>query len=125
LKYLLDTHALLWWCDDDPNLSIESLAAIGHLESTVFVSAAVAWEIVIKVAKGKLKTPGSVEEVIRLNNFRPLPIQVEHAVFAGQLPLHHADPFDRMLVAQAKIEGLTLVTRDEKIIQYGVDVLLA
>lgn len=91
-------------------------------ETDVAVSAASVWEIAIKRAKGKLATPENLLE--RLAEFRPLPITFAHAQQAGTLPLHHADPFDRMLVAQAQLEGLTLVTGDARIARYQVQVLL-
>ena len=84
-----------------------------------------AWEIEIKRAKGKLEAPGDFETVIGNSNLVELPISLEHGVAAGRLPRHHGDPFDRMLVAQAQLEGLTLVTRDAELAAYGVPILAA
>ena len=92
----------------------------------VWVGAGTAWEIAIKRAQGRLEDgPGDLLEEIRQNAFLPLPIMVEHAMRAAELPRIHADPFDRMLVAQAQLEGLTIVTRDAAIARYQVAVLAA
>ena len=99
--------------------------AIETPASFVFVSAVVAWEIGIKHAIGKLHCPDNFEEVIAANGFRPLPVSIRHALDAGKLPPHHADPFDRLLVAQAQGEGLTLVTRDAALEEYQVALLAA
>jgi PIN domain nuclease of toxin-antitoxin system len=125
MNLLLDTHALLWWLDDSPTLSTEARAAIGDGNNVVYVSAASAWEISIKKALGKLDAPDNLEEALSANAFQALAISVAHALAVGALPSHHGDPFDRMLVAQARLEGLTLVTRDENTIKYGVGVLMA
>ena len=89
----------------------------------MFVSAASAWELAIKRGLGKLTFPDPLEEHLRRDRFEPLAITVSHALRAGELPSHHDDPFDRMLVAQAQLEGLTLVTGDERIVRYDVAVL--
>jgi PIN domain nuclease of toxin-antitoxin system len=124
VELLLDTHALLWWLDGDARLSPLAVAAIGNPSTRVFVSAACAWEIATKVRIGKL--PGASEvaerfgEIIRSQDFDPLPISVEHARQAGLMPGDHRDPFDKMLIAQAQIEGLTLVTNEPLFEQFGV-----
>lgn len=125
MNYLLDTHAFLWWCSDDPILSEEASRAISDSNSVVFVSIASAWEISIKKALGKLTTPGPVKEAIQINAFRTLQITLDHSAFVEELPMHHSDPFDRMLIAQATLEDLTLVTRDKGILQYDVSTLIA
>jgi PIN domain nuclease of toxin-antitoxin system len=125
MNLLLDTHPLLWWLGNDPTLSKEARAAIRDSKNTVFVSAVTVWEIIIKKALGKLETPDNLEEALELNNFQPLPVTIQHALAVGDLPLIHRDPFDRMLVAQAKLENLTLVTRDENLKKYGVPFMLA
>ena len=125
MSFLLDAHALLWWLADDPTLSGEARRVIADAESVVFVSAATVWEIAIKQSIGKLSAPSDLERQLQLHRFDPLPISVAHAYAAGFLPHHHDDPFDRMLVAQAEAEGLTIVTRDPRIARYGVPLLAA
>ena len=125
MRLLLDTHVLLWWLADDPSLGEEARAGISDPGSSVFVSAATVWEISIKRALGKLEAPPDVVHQIDLSNFEPLSMTVSHAYAAGALPRHHDDPFDRMLVAQAMAEGLTLLTRDPRINLYGVTTLVA
>jgi PIN domain nuclease of toxin-antitoxin system len=121
----LDTHALLWWLDDPARLSDSARAAVASENALVFVSAASAWEISIKQASGKLRCPDDLEDALSLNAFQTLPVTVRHGLLAGRLPPHHADPFDRMLVAQASSEGLTLVTRDVRLQAYGIAVVAA
>lgn len=125
MRLLLDTHALLWWLADDPTLSPRSRQAIADQRNVVLVSAASAWEIAIKRALGRLDAPEDLARALEESGLQPLPITVEHAVAAGTLPAHHADPFDRMLVAQAQLESLVVVTRDERIGLYEVSVLVA
>jgi PIN domain nuclease of toxin-antitoxin system len=124
LRLLLDTHILLWWLSASLRLP-KNIRAVLTESAEVCVSAATAWEISIKVAARKLEFRGDVEEQVAVNNFSPLPITIEHAVLASKLPRHHADPFDRMLVAQATIESLTLVTTDPQLALYGVPILRA
>lgn len=123
MRLLLDTHALLWWLDDNKALSAQAQGAIRDGRNVVFVSAATAWEVSIKQALGKLQAPDDLEDALVANRFRPLPITINHAIAAGRLPRHHDDPFDRMLVAQARAEQLTLVTHDPQIRLYDVPVL--
>jgi PIN domain nuclease of toxin-antitoxin system len=125
VRLLLDSHVLIWWLADDPRLRTEARAAVASDDSFVAVSAATAWELSIKIAAGKLKVPGNLELQLAQTGFSYLPVTVEHGFLAGSLPPHHADPFDRMLVAQAQLEGLTLVTRDPRIAAYGVATLQA
>ncbi len=125
MSLLLDTHVLLWWLGDDPSLGVEARSAIAAVESSVFVSAASAWEISIKQAAGKLEAPFDLERQLELNRFEPLPISIAHAELAPALPPHHRDPFDRMLVAQAMAEELTIVTKDRRLARYGVETLAA
>ena len=122
MSLLLDTHVVLWWLTDDPALSDNIKDQLDH-EPDVYVSAATVWEVAIKQAMGKLKEPADLPERIRDSGFRELPITSEHAIAAGRLPLIHRDPFDRMLVAQAQRENLTLVTKDPHILEYPVSVL--
>lgn len=126
MNLLLDTHVLLWTLDDDPSLSSEARAAITNGSNIVFVSAATAWEISIKKALGKLQVPsGDYLDELRRHRFTPLDITTEHALAVENLPPHHADPFDRMLVAQAQTEGLALVTGDARLSAYSVQIIVA
>jgi PIN domain nuclease of toxin-antitoxin system len=125
VRLLLDTHVLLWWLADDPTLSRGARDAIADGESVVAVSAASAWEISIKRAAGRLEAPADLEAHLEKHRFVRLPITIAHALRAGALPTHHDDPFDRVLVAQAELEGLTIVTRDENIGRYAVATLSA
>jgi len=127
MRLLLDTHALLWWLFDDPRLSSIARQAIAEPTAQVFVSSASAWEIVTKHRLGKLPEAGDVPEGltahIREARFTALPVSVEHAVGAGRLPGPHKDPFDRMLIAQAAIEKLPVVTNDPIFPDYGARVI--
>jgi PIN domain nuclease of toxin-antitoxin system len=124
VSLLLDTHVVLWWLTDDPTLSNEVKSLLDH-EPDVFISPATLWEVTIKQAIGKLPEPTDLPERVRDSGFGELPITFEHAIVAGRLPLIHRDPFDRMLVAQARCENLTLTTRDAAIRKYDVAVLVA
>ena len=119
MRLLLDTHALLWWLADDDRLGRSARDAIADAD-VVVVSAVSAWEIAIKQAVGKLTGPRDLAGEIRANGFTELPVTSAHALAAGELPPHHSDPFDRMLVAQARLEDLTLVTRDPRLAEYGI-----
>jgi PIN domain nuclease of toxin-antitoxin system len=125
LRLLLDTHALIWWLRSVPILSATARAEISDPDAEVFVSAATAWEIAIKQALGRLDPEANLEERLGANHFRHLPITVAHGLAAGALPRHHNDPFDRMLIAQAAAEQLTIVTRDARFTPYGVPTLPA
>lgn len=125
MNLLLDTHALLWWLADDPKLSKEAREALSEGENMVAVSAASAWEISIKRNLGKLKAPLNLEAEIVSNGFETLPITLSDGLAAGSLSRHHEDPFDRMLIAQAKARGLTVITRDPRFSRYGVGILPA
>lgn len=125
MRLLLDTHVLLWWLDYNPKLSPVACRAINDPATTVAVSAASAWEIAIKAALGKLEAPSDLEARLVTDRLDPLPITVAHALEAGALPRHHDDPFDRMLVAQARLDGYTLVTADPVLGRYQVAILPA
>lgn len=125
MALLLDTHALLWWLEGDRHLSAKARRVIGDESRVVMVSAASAWEIATKVRIGKL--PGAVEvaerfvEIIMRQNFVSLAISIEHARRAGLLPGEQRDPFDRMLIAQAQIEGLTLVSNEKLFDRFEIE----
>jgi PIN domain nuclease of toxin-antitoxin system len=125
VKLLLDTHVLIWWLVNDRTLSTEAKKAIAQVDNLVFVSAASAWEIAIKKTIGKLKAPDDLPEQIERKNFQPLPIDINHALAVEKLPLHHNDPFDRILIAQALCEELIIVTRDRKFTAYSVSIVKA
>lgn len=125
MNLLLDTHILLWWLDDSPELSASAREAIASGDNPVFVSAATVWEIAIKRALGKLDVPDEFQEILEQQPFRHLEITSAHAFQVGSLPMLHRDPFDRILVAQCQVEGLTMVTQDLNIKRYDLAVLRA
>ncbi len=121
MRLLLDSHAYLWWLADDPRLGGAARRAILQPSAVVYVSAATVWELAIKQALGRLDTgDADLVDEIAANGFVELPVAAAHARAAAALPRHHDDPFDRMLVAQAQLEGLELVTRDPAFAAYGV-----
>jgi PIN domain nuclease of toxin-antitoxin system len=124
LRLLLDTHTLIWWAEGRP-LASDAAAALRSFRNRAFVSAVTVWETEIKVATGKLDIHFDPETDPIEHGFEPLPIALAHAAAAGRLPLHHRDPWDRMLVAQAQLEGLTIVSRDPVFDGYAVAVLRA
>jgi PIN domain nuclease of toxin-antitoxin system len=124
MSLLLDTHVVLWWLADDPGLPEEIKDRLDH-EPDVRVSAVTIWEIAIKQALGKISAPADLPGRVRDSGFRELRVDFTHAIAAGRLPLIHRDPFDRMLIAQARCEDLTLVTRDPHCQQYEVAILRA
>lgn len=124
MKLLLDTQVMLWWLGDDARLSTPTRDHIVRAED-VRVSAASVWEISIRRAQGRLELPEDYVGYIEQAGFRPLAITIEHADAAGSMPRHHDDPFDRMLAAQAWLEGLTLVTADRRLAAYDIAVLVA
>ena len=120
MGFLLDTHVLLWWLANDPKLSADVREIIRNPVNDSFVSAATIWEIAIKTSLGKLKQPDDLLAVLRDNRFQVLDISAEHCLKVGSLPWHHKDPFDRMLISQALVEGLTIITVDQKFKFYDV-----
>jgi PIN domain nuclease of toxin-antitoxin system len=124
MKLLLDTHSFLWFTSNDSKLSAVAYAAIRHINNEVFISIATAWEIAIKVSIGKfdLRQPVDVfiNEQLERTEIELLNISVAHVAEVSRLPLHHRDPFDRLLIAQAKVEGLALVSVDSKFDAYGI-----
>ncbi|HEX8382066.1 MAG TPA: type II toxin-antitoxin system VapC family toxin [Sphingomonas sp.] len=127
MRLLLDTHAVIWWWMDDPILRDDTRKAMADAANEVFVSAATGWEIATKVRKGQLpelraRVPTFHDDIVQ-ERFRHLPITVRHGVHGGSLPGAHKDPFDRLIAAQALLEGLTVVTRDPEIAAFGCEVL--
>jgi PIN domain nuclease of toxin-antitoxin system len=125
LRLLLDTHMLLWWLQDSRSLPKTARKLIQDPENTVFVSAVTLWEIWLKKSLGKLSLPRNFEEQLSKESFEGLPLTAQQTRAIGSLPWHHRDPFDRMLIAQAKTEGLILLTADEAVAAYGSFVKLA
>jgi PIN domain nuclease of toxin-antitoxin system len=125
MRLLLDTHVLLWWLADDASLGESARDAIANPETLILFSAASIWEIRIKQAIGKIDLPANFDELLADQPFEPLSVNVSHAHAVKDLPMLHRDPFDRMLIAQARIERLTILTRDQIITQYDVPTLLA
>jgi PIN domain nuclease of toxin-antitoxin system len=123
LDLLLDTHAFLWWLGDDSKLGPEARGSIERPTNSAFVSAATAWEIAVKRASGKLLAAGDIAGWIRDEGFLELAVDVAHAVEAAELPRHHTDPFDRLLIAQARLEHLVLLTSAADVTRYDVTVL--
>ncbi len=123
MRFLLDTHILLWWLGDEQKLSPQIRAVISNPENVIFVSAATVWEMSIKKSLGKLSMPNNLLEKLKDNNFQVLDITAEHGLRVTDLPLHHKDPFDRMLIAQSMIEGLTIITLDTKFPLYDIPLL--
>lgn len=125
MRLLLDTNALIWTFGNPTRLSSHAADEIRDEENTVFVSVVSAWEIGVKRAKGKLELPGNLGSMIVEKKFDPLPLTLRHALAVESLPHQHHDPFDRMLVAQAQTDGLTLVTSDREMQRYPVAVMPA
>ena len=125
LRLLLDTHTFVWCLSDVPSLTEEARTAIAEPRNDVFVSAVTGWEISVKRAKGRMIAPDNLSAMIGEKGFIHLPLTFHHAEQAGNLPMHHRDPIDRILVAQALAEGLVLVTRDAFIPLYGIRTMAA
>lgn len=127
MRVLLDTHALIWWATADPALSQTARDTIGDPTNAIFLSSVTPWEMAIKIAKGKLTLSVAldlfVSSQVSLYGFLPLTVTYAHAYRVGNLPLHHNDPFDRLLIAQATEENLILLSSDGKFAPYGVPVL--
>ncbi len=121
MNLLLDTHVLIWW-DEGRKLAVEARRAIADADS-VYVSAASAWEVAIKAGLGRLRPTRTVEQAAEDSGFLELPVTFRHAERVGRLPPHHRDPFDRLLIAQAEVEELILVTHDAVFARYGVGVI--
>ncbi len=125
MEFLLDTCALIWSLEDNPCLLTEAREQISDSSNKVFVSAVSVWEIEIKRKKGQLKTPENLLQAIIDTQFSFLSITEHHAVKAASLPEHHKDPFNRLLIAQAMLEKMVIITSDTQFVKYGVAVLFA
>lgn len=123
MNLILDTHIILWWMDDNRLLPQKYRLAVADKNNICFVSAVSVWEISIKSAIGKLDIPDNYLDVLLDQNFKELPVSWQHACKVRQLPMHHKDPFDRLLIAQAIIEDLTILSVDKIIPEYDVEIL--
>jgi PIN domain nuclease of toxin-antitoxin system len=127
VRVLLDTHTFLWWANNDPSLSLAAQIVLADRNNEIFLSAATTWEMAIKAALGKLtlaQPVGSfVSAQIAQYQFQPLTITLDHTYQAENLPLHHKDPFDRLLIIQAMLDNLVILTRDPQFPQYGIPTL--
>lgn len=127
MRALLDTHAFLWWGLDEARLSDNARAVIRDGRNEILVSAASIWEVAIKASRGRLDVPPDIETYVddrlRLNRWTELPITARHAIRAAALPRLHGDPFDRVLIAQAQVESLPILTIDAVISQYDVETI--
>ena len=119
MRLLLDTHLLLWWLSANSQLPKAALQLIADPANTIFISAVSLWEIWLKLSIGKLDLPDDFANRLRSEQFENLPVSAEHTRQTAFLPWHHRDPFDRMLVAQAQVEKLTLLTVDGALSAYG------
>lgn len=122
MKLLLDTHVVVWWVRDDRRLKREALEAIKTAD-VVWVSAATAMEVAIKESLRRLRVNEPLRATVASDGFMELPVTFQHAAALAGLPFHHTDPFDRMLVAQARVEGATIVTHDRALEPYGVPII--
>ncbi len=127
MRLLLDTHTFLWWIADDPRLSKKACEVIGDGKNQLFLSAASGWEIAVKARLGRLQMPDDLERFIleqtALNAIENLPVILSHTLHVYTLPDYHRDPFDRLLISQAQLEGLPILTADPQISQYSVEVV--
>jgi PIN domain nuclease of toxin-antitoxin system len=127
MRLLLDSHTFLWWVTDDPALRRRARTAIADADNECFLSHASIWEMAIKASLGKLKLPSTVERFVveqcEANSFHLLPITLAHLASVQHLPFHHREPFDQLLVAQARHEAMTLVSRDASLKACGVSVI--
>lgn len=122
MNLLLDTHIFLWWMANDKQLSAPTKKLISDVDNLIFVSSVTAWEIAIKKQLGKLQAPEDIAYAVSQCGFYELPIEIAHATAVGDLVAHHKDPFDRLLIAQARCERLTILTHDNLFKQYDVAV---
>lgn len=124
MRYLIDTHIFIWWMENT-RLSDKLMSLLNDPANRVFLSVASIWEMVIKKAKGRLKIPRDIEGGVKTSRFMVLPIEISHVLGVDKLPHYHHDPFDRILISQAKAERLTLITSDPKIRKYNLSLVKA
>ena len=124
-KLLLDTHTLLWWLADHPRIGVKAKSLIAEPRNAIYVCAVSHWEISINKSLGKLSAAENLDQVVEEWGFTKLPISCFHGDQTGALPKHHKDPFDRMLIAQAQSEGLSIITNDEIFSCYSVQIVKA
>lgn len=122
-RYLLDTHIFIWWMEKSKKLSMVLYNFLNDPDKYIVLSTASVWEMVIKNKRGKLNLPEDLRSDLEKSGFGILNIDLSHILKVGELPFFHHDPFDRLLVAQAKVENLTLITSDEKIQKYDLSIL--
>ena len=125
MNFLLDTHVVIWWLDNPERLSKQARDVIVDARNVVFISAASIWEIGLKVQRGKLAVPESYIDLLQEDGFAFIDITIAHTQSAPQLPMHHENPFDRLLITQAKLEGCVLISRDHLFSKYDVVLLEA
>jgi PIN domain nuclease of toxin-antitoxin system len=127
LRALLDTHVFLWWATNSPELSRKASDFIGDPDNSLLLSVVSAWEILLKVRTGRLPIPGDAARFIETHaeyyGFAFLEMRLAHLIGFHHLPAHHRDPFDHMLIAQAQVENLPLVTGDAQIAKYDVELI--
>ena len=126
MRYILDTHTLIWYFEDNSELSFKAKSIIEDIDNEIFVSMASLWEIGIKVGLGKLIIPFDIDEIIariRKESMNMITIDIKHVKGIQTLPHHHRDPFDRMIIAQAKVDNCTVITRDATFDAYDVPIL--
>lgn len=127
MRALLDTHVLLWWLLDAPRLSSRARATLQDGKNELLWSAASSWELAIKISRDRLRFPGPLRSYLpaklREQSITPMPVEHAHTFEVAELPPHHRDPFDRLLIAQARIEGVPLISADRQLKSYDVDIL--
>lgn len=124
-NFLIDTQIFIWWMEENKKLPAGIKSILDDPLNNIFISVAAPWEIVIKIKSGKLRVPKNFAEFVMNEVFKVLPIQVNHVLHLRKLPLHHKDPFDRILISQAIVESLTLITADQKIWKYKLKLIKA
>lgn len=125
MRYLIDTHIFILWMEKNKRLSKNIFNLLNNPQNQIFLSVVSVWEIIIKKEKKKLKTPKDVEGGIKASGFIAVKIDLRHVLEVEELPMYHKDPFDRILISQARVENLTLITADKKIWKYDLSLLKA